>query len=39
MHDVIELDARNMLRCLQTEDSREAVRAFQEKREPKFGGR
>jgi 2-(1,2-epoxy-1,2-dihydrophenyl)acetyl-CoA isomerase len=39
MHDVIELEARNMLRCLHTEDSREAVRAFQEKREPRFGGR
>jgi 2-(1,2-epoxy-1,2-dihydrophenyl)acetyl-CoA isomerase len=39
MRDVMELEARNMLRTLQTEDSREAVRAFQEKREPVFCGR
>ena len=39
MRDVMESEARNMLRALQTEDSKEAVRAFQEKREPKFSGR
>lgn len=36
---VIQVEARNMIRSLTTEDSKEAVRAFQEKREPKFSGR
>ena len=39
MRDVMELEARNMIRAIQTEDSKEAVRAFQEKREPVFRGR
>ncbi|MDR2188115.1 MAG: enoyl-CoA hydratase/isomerase family protein [Azonexus sp.] len=39
MRDVMESEARHMMRALQTEDSKEAVRAFQEKREPKFAGR
>jgi 2-(1,2-epoxy-1,2-dihydrophenyl)acetyl-CoA isomerase len=39
MRDVMELEARNMIRALQTEDSKEAVLAFKEKREPVFRGR
>jgi 2-(1,2-epoxy-1,2-dihydrophenyl)acetyl-CoA isomerase len=38
MRDVMELEARNMIRALQTDDSKEAVLAFKEKREPVFRG-
>jgi 2-(1,2-epoxy-1,2-dihydrophenyl)acetyl-CoA isomerase len=37
--DVVALEARNMIRSLATEDSKEAIRAFFEKREASFKGR
>jgi 2-(1,2-epoxy-1,2-dihydrophenyl)acetyl-CoA isomerase len=39
LEDVMALEARNMIRSLATEDSKEAIRAFLEKREAKFSGR
>ena len=35
----LELEADRMLRCMQTEDHREAVSAFLSKRPPEFQGR
>jgi 2-(1,2-epoxy-1,2-dihydrophenyl)acetyl-CoA isomerase len=35
----LEMESRNMVRCFQTEDSNEAIRAFTEKRSPEFVGR
>jgi 2-(1,2-epoxy-1,2-dihydrophenyl)acetyl-CoA isomerase len=35
----LEVESRNMVRCFQTEDSREAIKAFSEKRPPSFMGR
>ena len=39
LEDVMAMESRNMVRSLNTEDSKEAVRAFLEKREAKFSGR
>ena len=39
LEDVAVLESRNMIRSLATEDSKEAVRAFLEKRGAKFNGR
>jgi len=36
---VLDLEARNMIRCRLSEDCREALVAFQHKREPRFNGR
>jgi len=37
--DVLDLEAHNMIRCRLSDDCKEALAAFQEKREPKFQGR
>lgn len=39
MDAYLETEARNMIRCFQTEDSIEAIAAFREKRSPSFVGR
>jgi 2-(1,2-epoxy-1,2-dihydrophenyl)acetyl-CoA isomerase len=36
---VFDLEARNMIRCRISEDCKEALAAFQQKREPRFTGR
>jgi 2-(1,2-epoxy-1,2-dihydrophenyl)acetyl-CoA isomerase len=36
---VLDLEARNMIRCRLSEDCKEALTAFQQKREPRFNGR
>jgi len=36
---VLDLEARNMIRCRLSEDCQEALAAFQHKREPRFNGR
>jgi 2-(1,2-epoxy-1,2-dihydrophenyl)acetyl-CoA isomerase len=38
MREVMEMEARNMARCFQTADAKEAVRAFMEKRPAVFNG-
>ncbi|WP_225782234.1 enoyl-CoA hydratase-related protein [Xenophilus sp. Marseille-Q4582] len=39
LHDCLDLEATHHIHCGQTEDHREAARAFVEKREPVFQGR
>jgi len=39
LRDVLELEGRNFIRTLQTDDSKEGMRAVQEKRPPEFKGR
>ena len=39
MDTYLEAEARNMVRCFQTADSKEAVAAFRDKRSPRFSGR
>ena len=39
LEKVLALEARNFARCFQTEDAKEAVKAFMEKRETRFQGR
>jgi 2-(1,2-epoxy-1,2-dihydrophenyl)acetyl-CoA isomerase len=36
---VLDLEARNMIRCRTSDDCQEALAAFQQKREPRFNGR
>jgi 2-(1,2-epoxy-1,2-dihydrophenyl)acetyl-CoA isomerase len=36
---VLDLEARNMIRCRTSDDCREALASFQQKREPRFDGR
>jgi 2-(1,2-epoxy-1,2-dihydrophenyl)acetyl-CoA isomerase len=38
MDRALEIEMRNMIRCRFTQDSREAMQAFAEKREPRFSG-
>ncbi len=39
LQQVLGLEARNMIRCRLSEDCKEALAAFQQKREPRFEGR
>jgi 2-(1,2-epoxy-1,2-dihydrophenyl)acetyl-CoA isomerase len=39
VEQVLDLEARNMIRCRLSEDCKEALVAFQEKRQPRFEGR
>jgi len=39
IESVLDLEARNMIRCRLSDDCKEALAAFQQKREPRFNGR
>ncbi|HSV36604.1 MAG TPA: enoyl-CoA hydratase [Ramlibacter sp.] len=39
VEEVFDLEARNMIRCRLSDDCKEALAAFQQKREPRFNGR
>jgi len=39
IESVLDLEARNMIRCRLSDDCKEALAAFQQKREPRFAGR
>lgn len=39
LEDALDLEAGHMARCFQTQDSKEAITAFKEKRAPSFSGR
>ena len=39
LEDALDIEARHMARCFQTQDSKEAITAFREKRTPRFAGR
>jgi 2-(1,2-epoxy-1,2-dihydrophenyl)acetyl-CoA isomerase len=38
VEEVFDLEARNMIRCRLSDDCKEALAAFQQKREPRFSG-
>lgn len=39
LEDALDVEAGHMARCFQTQDSKEAITAFREKRAPRFSGR
>ena len=39
LEDALDIEAAHMARCFQTQDSKEAITAFREKRTPHFSGR
>ncbi len=39
LEDALDIEAQHMARCFQTQDAKEAITAFREKRSPHFSGR